>query len=51
MAGDLRALTAAIVSRHYRALALKSNVLIGENHNRIVPRALSNELRSVFEAR
>ena len=46
-----RTLSAAIRSRHYRGLALKSDVRAGENHNTIFPRALSNGLRFVFDVR
>ena len=34
-----------------RGLVLKSEVLGGENHNTIFPRALSNGLRFVFDRR
>ena len=49
MARDLRALATRL--RDLRGLAMQSDVLAGETHNSIFPRALSNGLRFVFEGR
>ncbi len=51
MVGDLERMAAQLDARAYEGLAVRAEVLDGETHNSVFPRALSNGLRFVFESR
>lgn len=51
MVGDLRELTSRLDGRGYPGLELRAEVLDGETHNSVFPRALSNGLRYVLGGR
>lgn len=51
MVGDLRALGRRLERRGHPDLALRVEVLDGETHDSVFPRALSNGLRTIFGSR
>ena len=51
MVADLEAFSAQLRGRGYEGLHLRADVLADETHNTLFPRALSNGLRFVFDAR
>lgn len=51
MVGDLRELGRRVERRGYRGLSTRAEVLDGETHDSVFPRALSNGLRTIFGSR
>ena len=51
MVAELRAFSKQLDARNYDGLELNAEILGGETHNSVFPRALSNGLRFVFDSR